>query len=132
MQQANLTPTPSHHRVLRLPEVASRTGLSRASVYRLMQLGRFPRSVELSERAVGWRESDLNDWLESRPRSCADPATPHQLETIARLRSALEIDEAEMSALVRRFSEDRVDRPEQMTSGEAKRVVSSLRRRRTA
>ena len=127
--QAN---TPSLNRVFRLPEVVRLTGASRQSIYRWMGEGRFPKSIEIGVRAIGWRESDLKDWLESRPHNCANPVTPHQLETIARLRSALGIDEAEMSALVRRFSEDRVDRPEQMTSGEAKRVVSSLRRRRTA
>jgi prophage regulatory protein len=43
-----------------------RIGMSRGSIYRLMTLGRFPKSVKLSERAVGWRESDLDAWLESR------------------------------------------------------------------
>ena len=58
--------TPSQQRIVRLPEVVDRVGMSRGSVYRLMTIGRFPKSVKLSERAVGWRESDLNDWLESR------------------------------------------------------------------
>jgi prophage regulatory protein len=53
-------------RVARMPEVTERTGLSRGSIYRLMSAGRFPRSIKLGERAIGWRESDLNAWLESR------------------------------------------------------------------
>lgn len=56
-------PTP---RIIRLPEVVDRIGMSRGSVYRLMSIGRFPKSVKIGERAVGWKESDLNAWLESR------------------------------------------------------------------
>ncbi|MCK7578892.1 MAG: AlpA family transcriptional regulator [Chromatiales bacterium] len=61
--KATTSPAP---RIIRLPEVVDRIGMSRGSVYRLMTLGRFPKSVKLSERAVGWRESDLDAWLESR------------------------------------------------------------------
>jgi prophage regulatory protein len=61
--KATTSPSP---RIIRLPEVVDRIGMSRGSVYRLMTLGQFPKSVKLSERAVGWKESDLNDWLESR------------------------------------------------------------------
>ena len=58
--------TPSTKRILRLPEVVARSGLSRASVYNLMAKGRFPKSIKLSERAVGWRESDIDTWLAGR------------------------------------------------------------------
>jgi prophage regulatory protein len=54
-------------RVVRLPEAIATTGLGRSSIYSLMKRGAFPQSVKLSERAVGWHESDLNAWLESRP-----------------------------------------------------------------
>lgn len=53
-------------RIVRLPETCIITGISRGSIYRLMALGKFPKQVKLSERAVGWRESDLTAWLESR------------------------------------------------------------------
>ena len=53
-------------RIIRLPETLIITGISRGSIYRLMPLGKFPKQVKLSERAVGWRESDLTAWLESR------------------------------------------------------------------
>ncbi|EXJ14590.1 hypothetical protein D779_2284 [Imhoffiella purpurea] len=52
-----------------MPEVVTRTGLSRASVYALMSKGRFPKSIKLSERAVGWRESDVAAWIESRQQA---------------------------------------------------------------
>ena len=53
-------------RIIRMVETTSKTGLSRASIYRLMSLGRFPRNVKLSERAMGWYEADIDAWLESR------------------------------------------------------------------
>ena len=62
---SNPAPAPKH-RVVRMPEAEEITGLSRGSIYRLMTIGRFPKSIKLSERAMGWRESDLNAWLDSR------------------------------------------------------------------
>ena len=54
--------------LLRLPDVQKLTGLSRSSVYRLEAIGDFPKRVHLSERATAWRENELLDWIESRPR----------------------------------------------------------------
>ena len=59
-------------RILRLNKVLDRTGLSRSTLYRKLQLGTFPSQVRISERCVGWRESDLEHWLRnpmSYPRS---------------------------------------------------------------
>ena len=50
-------------RFLRLPEVLARTGLSRSTIYVRMAQGRFPRPVSLGGRAVGWIESELNEWM---------------------------------------------------------------------
>jgi prophage regulatory protein len=49
--------------ILRLPAVKARTGLSRATIYARMAEGTFPRQVSLGERAVGWIESQIEDWL---------------------------------------------------------------------
>ena len=54
------------NKALRLPAVKELTGLSRSSIYRLVQLGRFPALVKLSELASAWRESDINQWLSER------------------------------------------------------------------
>ena len=56
-------------RLLRRRQVEEITGLSRSSIYRLMQDGEFPRPVKVSPAAVRWRETELTDWLESRPRN---------------------------------------------------------------
>lgn len=53
-------------RMLRLPEVVNRTALSRSQIYRLIELGTFPRQVPLSERAAGWVEEEVDGWLRER------------------------------------------------------------------
>ena len=54
-------------RLLRPREVERITGLSRSSVYRLMQDGEFPRPVRVGHAVVRWSESDIATWMESRP-----------------------------------------------------------------
>ena len=52
---------------VRMPEVLSRTGLSRSHIYRLQSLDKFPKSINLcGGRAVGWLESELNEWIDGR------------------------------------------------------------------
>lgn len=49
--------------ILRLPTVKARTGLSRSTIYLRISEGRFPKPVSLGSRAVGWIESEVNDWV---------------------------------------------------------------------
>ena len=53
-------------RFLRLPEVLARTGLSRSTIYVRLEQGRFPRPVSLGDRAVGWVESEIDEWISNR------------------------------------------------------------------
>lgn len=50
-------------RILRLKSVLERTGLSRSTLYRKIQLGTFPKQLKISVRCAGWRESDVDTWL---------------------------------------------------------------------
>nr|WP_269844201.1 AlpA family transcriptional regulator [Halovibrio salipaludis] len=51
----------------RLPEVMRRTAMSRSSIYLAMKRGQFPRPVSLTgSRAVAWRESDIQRWIDER------------------------------------------------------------------
>lgn len=58
--------TPSRVRFLRLPEVLERTGLSRSTIYVRLEQGLFPRPVSLGARAVGWIESEVDEWIRER------------------------------------------------------------------
>ncbi len=53
-------------KIFRLPLVVAATGLSRSSIYAFVANGTFPQPVRLGARAVGWKESDLKEWLDSR------------------------------------------------------------------
>jgi prophage regulatory protein len=57
---------PMVQNILRLREVQSATGLARSSIYAGMSAGTFPKSIPLSEKAVGWLESEIEQWQESR------------------------------------------------------------------
>ena len=59
-------------RLLRRREVEELTGLSRASIYRLMRSGRFPASVKVSDTAVRWRARDITAWMETRPVAASE------------------------------------------------------------
>ena len=58
-------------RILRRPEVETRTGLSRSTLYAQMAEGAFPKPVRLGKRAVGWTESTISEWLDSRVKTDA-------------------------------------------------------------
>jgi len=58
-----MTADDDRSRILRLCSVLERTGLTRSTLYRKIERGSFPRQVKISERCVGWRESEINDWL---------------------------------------------------------------------
>ncbi|WP_084583882.1 helix-turn-helix transcriptional regulator [Sphingomonas azotifigens] len=54
---------PQPDRFLRLKEVLRRTSLSRATLYRKIQKGTFPKQVRIATRCAGWRESAVNAWM---------------------------------------------------------------------
>ncbi|HSB98259.1 MAG TPA: AlpA family transcriptional regulator [Spongiibacteraceae bacterium] len=49
--------------ILRRKEVEARTGLSRSTIYKRIAEGTFPASVPLGDRAVGWVESEVENFL---------------------------------------------------------------------
>ncbi|WP_167257532.1 AlpA family transcriptional regulator [Dyella sp. SG562] len=53
-------------RFLRLPDVLSRTRLSRSQIYRLETAGRFPGHVKLGDAVSAWVESEVDQWCADR------------------------------------------------------------------
>ena len=53
-------------RVLRLPRVQARTGLSRSSIYMRVANRSFPQPVRLGARAIGWIESEVDQWIRAQ------------------------------------------------------------------
>ncbi|MEQ1882830.1 MAG: AlpA family transcriptional regulator [Burkholderiales bacterium] len=52
--------------ILRRKQVQARTGLSRSTIYLYIKAEQFPKPVALGPRAVGWIESEVNEWIASR------------------------------------------------------------------
>lgn len=58
-------------RMLRLPEILEITGVSAATIWRWVNSGDFPAPVRLGSlrtRSIGWRSSEVQHWLDTRPR----------------------------------------------------------------
>ncbi len=51
-------------RLIRLPEVMRRTGLSRTTIYRLMKAGTFPKPVPLGARLNLWSAAEIEAWID--------------------------------------------------------------------
>lgn len=54
-------------RLLRLPEVAHLTGLSKSTIYKMVDEGRFPKQVRNGSRAVAWPRRVVAAWIKERP-----------------------------------------------------------------
>lgn len=54
------------HRILRRGDVERKTGLKRAHIYALMKDDKFPKSVSLGVRAVGWYSAEIDEWIAQR------------------------------------------------------------------
>ena len=62
--------------ILRRPQVETRTGLSRSTLYQYIQDDLFPRPVSLGARAVGWLGSDVNAWIAARAKAVRPGTAP--------------------------------------------------------
>ena len=51
---------------LRFPSLRKTTGLSRVTIWRMEQDNKFPRRRQLSANAVGWLQSEVEEWIASR------------------------------------------------------------------
>ena len=54
--------------ILSIAEVCRFTGLNRTTVWRKTRAGAFPLPIELTDRKIGWPESEIKAWRENRPR----------------------------------------------------------------
>lgn len=55
-------------KLLRLPEVMARTGVSRSWLYLSINRGTFPKQILIGSRAVGWIEEEVEGWIQDRIR----------------------------------------------------------------
>ena len=67
-------------RVLREKERQRRTGISRMQAWRLEQVGRFPKRIQLGENSVGWISEEVDDWIAQRAAERDREVLPDQTE----------------------------------------------------
>jgi prophage regulatory protein len=54
------------NKILRLPAVKAKTGLSRSTIYARVAQGTFPAALILGPNTVGWLEADIEAWIEKQ------------------------------------------------------------------
>ena len=52
-------------KILRWKDILIITGLSQSTISRKIRAGKFPRAFNISDRAVGWISTDVEDWIQS-------------------------------------------------------------------
>lgn len=52
-------------RLLTVREVAERTRLSRATIYKMVRAGEFPQQVQIGANKVAWLRSEIEGWIQS-------------------------------------------------------------------
>ncbi|BBP82415.1 DNA-binding protein [Pseudomonas sp. Pc102] len=66
-----MSAAPHIDRFLRIDDVMDITGLGRATVYRRMSDGTFPKQVRIGTNSVAWRQSDIVEWM-ANPTASSD------------------------------------------------------------
>ena len=57
------------HNVLRLPQVRVMTGMTRSLIYLYMEKNDFPIPIKIGDWAVGWIESEIQEWIDMRMKA---------------------------------------------------------------
>ena len=64
--------------ILRMKQVIKATGLSRTTLWRLERRGDFPKRLRLGPNSTGWLETEVQRWIESRPRGMSISDSEHE------------------------------------------------------
>lgn len=59
-------------KILRLAGVLDATGVKKSTIYKWIREGHFPRPVRLGENSVGWREVEVQAWIDARESTRAE------------------------------------------------------------
>lgn len=58
----------SEDRLLKVSELADFLGVAPSTIYRWLEMGKLPKPFEIGEKAVRWRKSEIDLWLEENRR----------------------------------------------------------------
>lgn len=65
-------------KVLRVSDLADILNVNRVTIWRMEKRGELPPRKKFTSRCVGWRQSTIEDWFDSRPY--ADPEAEEKKE----------------------------------------------------
>ena len=60
------TQAPTANTLIKCHEIQADFTLSRATIYRWMKEGKFPKPIHLGTNMVRWKKSDIDNWLAER------------------------------------------------------------------
>lgn len=66
IEQMNQKPITGTPRLIRLPEVISKTGRSRSWIYGAVAAGEFPVPIKLGPKAIAFVESEVDEWIAAK------------------------------------------------------------------
>lgn len=56
-------------RLIDAKQVSAKISMSVTTIYALMQKGTFPKPKRVGKQARRWKESDIDEWIESLPEA---------------------------------------------------------------
>lgn len=62
-------------KIINLQHVTDKTTLGRSTLYAYMKAGKFPASILLGDRHVGWIEEEVDTWVAGRVKASRAAAT---------------------------------------------------------
>ena len=65
-------------KLVRLSHVIEMTSMSKSLIYALIAAGKFPPPIRISARAVRWIESEVTEYIATRPRAGSDRQPPRR------------------------------------------------------
>lgn len=69
--KTNKEHAPDTDRIIRLKELIKITGVSKSHIYRSVESGSLPSPFRIGKRAVGWRLSAINAWLDAAEQAAS-------------------------------------------------------------
>ena len=74
-------------RVMHLKDVAEKLGVSKATIYALIRTGVLPPGFLLGASSRGWRESDIEAWIDLRAEAPKFADASHRTAAASKARS---------------------------------------------
>jgi prophage regulatory protein len=95
MKTPHNSPLPVRDRILRQAEVEAKVGFKKTKLFEKVADGTFPSPIALGPRAVGWRESEVDQWIAELPRASRQNVGLEKARTLRRLYRDQETEEAQ-------------------------------------